>query len=259
MKTFKTHQIVLLPTNEEKGDFTKERVYPCILGYGKAFGEKGKLVYSDSNIKTPTILNHLYILSDEKPSIGDWVICSNWEKSYQKLGQVSHIGEPFNFKNTIQINGNPDLHIDRHVLDYCKKVIATTDKELTISTYDSSDELSTPGSMKLPQIPQEFIEQYIRKYNDSGKGIDYVEVEYIKQRCTEPFSKNGCHCIKDEECSRPIRNLLINSGNTINIKPIEEKMYSREEVEQIVWEMHHKVFLFEATYEGTEKFIEQNL
>jgi hypothetical protein len=73
---------------------------------------------------------HLYITNDEEIKDGDWAICSDYKSSYQKVGKVSHIGGPFNFKNTIQLNGNPDLHIDREILDYAKKIILTTDWSL---------------------------------------------------------------------------------------------------------------------------------
>jgi hypothetical protein len=78
-----------------------------------------------------------------------------------------------------------------------KKIIATTDSKL-----------------KLPQIPQSFIEEYCRK-----GGIDEVDVEYDRPRSYCP--------------PLPPLEPEVNSDNTINIHPIEEKMYTREEVEAI--------------------------
>ena len=68
MSTFKKAKAVMLPTNEVKGDFSKERIYPCLLKYSWMFDENetGKLIYSDSNIRTPTQLQHLYIISDDE-------------------------------------------------------------------------------------------------------------------------------------------------------------------------------------------------
>ena len=67
MSTFKKGKIVILPTNEAKGDFSKERIYPCLLKHSWMFDKegKGKLIFTDSNIRTPTQLQHLYIISDD--------------------------------------------------------------------------------------------------------------------------------------------------------------------------------------------------
>ena len=68
MSMFKKAKVVMLPTNETKGDFSKERIYPCLLKYSWMFDkeEKGKLIFADSNIRTPTQLQHLYIISDDE-------------------------------------------------------------------------------------------------------------------------------------------------------------------------------------------------
>ena len=66
MSTFKKAKVIMLSTNEAKGDFSKERIYPCLLKYSWMFNETGKLIYSDSNIRTPTQLQHLYIISDDE-------------------------------------------------------------------------------------------------------------------------------------------------------------------------------------------------
>ena len=68
MSTFKKGKVVMLPTNEKTGDFSEKRSYPCILKYSWMFDENetGKLIYSDSNIRTPTQLQHLYIISDDE-------------------------------------------------------------------------------------------------------------------------------------------------------------------------------------------------
>lgn len=40
MSTFKKAKIVILPTNEAKGDFSKERIYPCLLKYSWMFDKE---------------------------------------------------------------------------------------------------------------------------------------------------------------------------------------------------------------------------
>lgn len=65
----------------------------------------------------------------------------------------------------------------------------------------------------LPQIPQSFVESFVKA---EGK-IDEVEVEY-----------EDWHDTEDAKPFKP--RLKLNKDNTINITPVEEKMYSKEEV-----------------------------
>lgn len=76
MSTFKKAKVVMLPTNEAKGDFSKERIYPCLLKYSWMFDkeEKGKLILADSNIRTPTQLQNLYFVSDDEIKEDCWCI-----------------------------------------------------------------------------------------------------------------------------------------------------------------------------------------
>jgi hypothetical protein len=105
------------------------------------------------------------------------------------------------------------------------------------------------------KIPQSFIKEYC----DKG-GIDKVMVEYerdyenrtcescnlfdevcelkLEKKCctaTKDIENHGDYWISrmDEEEDSEIYKLKLNSDNTINISLIEEKMYSREEVEEL--------------------------
>ena len=142
MRSFKNAKVVMLPTNETKGDFSKERIYPCLLKYSWMFDENetGKLIYSDSNIRTPTQLQHLYIISDDE-------IKENNTHFYNPHSGQLHISG--NHTDYIAINKNG-----------CKKIIATTDV-----------------SLGLPQPSQQFIEKYIEEYNKDNIITD-VLVEY---------------------------------------------------------------------------------
>lgn len=80
-----------------------------------------------------------------------------------------------------------------------KKIIATTDTSLNLS-----------------QIPKQFIEYYISEYN-AGRKIDKVDVEF------EGELYGGVYAIPK-----------ISANNEISIKPVEEKMYSREEVVELI-------------------------
>ena len=139
-KQFKIAKVVMLPSNEVKGDFSKERIYPCLLKHSWMFDkeEKGKLIFADSNIRTPTQLQNLYIISDDEIKEGDYYIIDDIPELLKNNGL-------------------------KFIDDYCKKVIATTDT-----------------SLGLPQPSKQFIEKYIEEYNKGNIITDVlVEYEYL--------------------------------------------------------------------------------
>lgn len=130
---------------------------------------------------------NLYLLSDEKIEDKDWIV----DIPNKKLEQVNKF----------------NLHT---IDDKCKKIIATSDKDLKIWLYEDS-------FIRVPQFPQSFINHYIAQYNN-GNIIKEVEVEYSSEFEYEVFAGKSYSY-----------NLKINSDNTINIKPIKDS-WSREEV-----------------------------
>ena len=101
-------------------------------------------------------------------------------------------------------------HTTSGLIQGCRKIIASSDK-----------------SLGLPQIPQSFVKEFCEK-----GGIDKVMVEYDVLSSTKAvlinFGSNDP--IKDLSESTPFETKLKLIANTIIITPIEEKMYSREEV-----------------------------
>ena len=157
---------------------------------------------------------HLYIISDDKIEEGDWVIETSNSNALEQFADYS-----LNQKSM-----------------GCKKIIATTDSEL-----------------KLPQIPQSFIEEYCRK-----GGIDEVDVEY-EMLCGVVVGM--CSCSKlDIDCQCLRLHLKVNSSNEITIHPIKDT-YTREEVYKIakvayrMGAQNHE----DATIERFDKFIKENL
>lgn len=133
--------------------------------------------------------------------VGDWVICNDGEGTEDVLGMVSHIGKPFNFKNTLQIGGNPDLHVGRYILDYCEKVIGTNDPNLNDRvTYDGIDERMIPihTSHFMARLPKSFVYDHNKEY----------EVEYWDSQ-TSNYLPPGSSKVKR------------NSDNTINVSPVD--------------------------------------
>ena len=143
------------------------------------FLEKDKTVSKNKEYQPKNI----YITSDEEIKEGDWCVCSDYKNSYYKIGKCSHIGSPFNFKNTIQINGDADLHNDREILDYCKKIVLCTDSELIKNGVQSIDD--------------DFLEWFVK-----NPSCEFVEVD--KEEC-QMWSLIGCN--KDDVgcCKKPIK------------------------------------------------------
>ena len=211
MTIFKKCKITMLPTNE------KATVNSIVTRPS----DNKMAIVNVLTINDPQecIHQNLYITSDDNIKKDDWVICSDYKNSYQKLGKVSHLGEPFNFKNTIQINGNPDLHVDRYILDYCKKIIATTDISLTVKAEQAGENV---WFNPLPQPTQSFIEKYIEEYN-KGNVITDVLVEYEKV-----FDKNPEFYGTGQENSFDYK-LKVSKDNTVTIHKTKDS-WTRDEV-----------------------------
>ena len=190
-------KVVMLPTTE------KSRLF-------KGGGSLNYLPHSVDNGDGWRSPQHLYIISDDKIEEGDWVIETSNSNALEQFADYS-----LNQKSM-----------------GCKKIIATTDSKL-----------------KLPQIPQSFIEEYCRK-----GGIDEVDVEYevtpslktgdnyniggeVREVTDVWLGTNNAWYVStpnNHAWSCPIElKPKVNSDNTINIHLIEEKMYTREEVEAI--------------------------
>lgn len=135
---------------------------------------------------------HLCITSEDKIEKGNYYYSTASKTIYQK-----GTGEELLYPN-----------FD----DICKKIIATTDIELGHGD-------GTGFFKSLPQIPQQFIEQFIESYN-KGEVITEVLVEYQEKQQFES---------QDDYDYGYGLELKVNQDNTINIKPIKDN-WNREEV-----------------------------
>lgn len=171
---------------------------------------------------------NLYILSNDEIKVDDWVLVQCSEIEVTHIRKVTgYYNEQFLFDNNNQI-----------YMDYCTKIIATTDKTLG-----------------LPQIPKEFIEAYILSYNmGSMNTITEIMVEYEDFISSNPIwnSKN------------PLSNVIVRPRVDINnciIITAVKTTYSKEEVKALLHnlakEMYKRGIIFNP--ESTEKWIEQNL
>ena len=210
-------QIIMLSTNEKaiSSEFT--------IGKRIKTTEKtpDKLVYGCALSDIIFQRQHLYILSDEKIKVGDWVLvqCSEIE--------VTHIRKVTGYdKEQLLFDNNNHIY-----MDYCTKIIATTDKTLGLA-----------------EISKEFIETYILSYNmGSMNTITEIMVEY-EEIISYSLKKVDHYKLKIDE------------NNCISIKAVKTN-YSKEEVKSLLHnlagEMYKQDIIFNP--DSTEKWIEKNL
>ena len=227
---FKKSTVVMLPTNEKtKIQLTKNYLNITIDEF-----------IADSKF---TIGQHLYILSDEEIKEGDWCIMLD------SFGNV--------FSNPQQYNNPETQHLNKRL----RKIIATTDKSLSLIKDELSNEIGTNGEVTfdlgynktslLPQPSHSFLEKYVEEYN-KGNVIKEVMVEY---------EYNGYSTKQDGELTGDYRLKINPKDNTITIRKCKDS-WSREEV----------VHLLECAWNGGafygtskpnsyyfDKWIEENL
>lgn len=180
-------QVVMLPTEKASNIHLEE--------------DKLLMYYIEPRIYSNTKAQHLYILSDEKYKANDWLCDINTKEIY-KAKVNSYVGIKF-------------IH----------KIIATTNPELIIEV---KDELAYNRiyTKKLLKIPQNFIESYIKDYNNK-KPIKEIMVEYYH------YSNSGNTALIIEEGFKSEDRVKYDLNDAIIINKLEQKIYTREEVLEI--------------------------
>jgi len=169
---------------------------------------------------------HLYLVSDEEIKEGDWFITTNSGKNH-------------NEKVLIEATRTTLEYVDKH--DF--KIIATTDKSKTEfeGVEYFRDGTSKDSYISLPQIPQSFIEAYVKA---EGK-IDKVMVEYVVHVMALDTMEESLH-------------LKLREDNTVKIHKIEEKTFTKDElasaIERFSWDKTQGVDI-----ETVQEWIEENL
>ena len=160
-----------------------------------------------------TICQHLYITSPTEPKVGDWVY-----DGYDML--------VYQLENCAAINKHQ------------RKIIATTDKKLTV-VYEGKEKYKgrkIDAWVYLPQIPKEFLKEYCDK-----DGISDVMVEYREELRCYKCGKLEDDCINTSpNCLgffEDIGSVKLASNDTIIITASEEKKYSKEEVNQMLYDL----------------------
>ena len=188
---YKKVDVVMLPTNEKATDIP--------FSVGITLCNDGKLRIGNP-VGYSEKRQHLYIILDEEIKVGDWIYRYEDKKVFQSKAYFS--------------KGNP---IKKGLIT---KIIATTDKSITINGYDSSDEDAVVNCY----LPQQFIQYYIGEYN-KGNVITEVEVEHL-------LSLWSGNTLSDRKYGKTI--LKVNPDDTTNIKPIKESWTKDEVVELLI-------------------------
>ena len=184
--------VVMLPTKEKSKLFI-----------GKISGQLCDLTVADRDETTDN--QELYITSDEKPVDGDWVIPNNPEYG-NRIWKYTPAPCPMPYWGCT---------------DNCKKIIATTDK-----------------SLSLPSPSPAFVQAYIKDYN-AGNPITEVMVEYLE------------NCYQDE----PDRlELYVDKNNCITITKVKDS-WTREEVIALC----RDCFDNSCKYSSFKEWIKENL
>lgn len=140
------HSIITLPHEHGVICFTNLDT-GCIPRNNRSYQKNIDSGIADGTIKP----QHLYVLSDDEISGGDWF--------YNLLTKTI------------------EQATDWIYVSNCKKIIATTDTTIT-------NDYSTSGVLFVPQIHQAFIELYAEQY-DKGNIITEVDVEYEVKASTD--------------------------------------------------------------------------
>jgi len=215
----KKKQVIMLPTDKASN----------ILLYPKEF----KINYSKVpcfGFEEQMLAQHLYILSDEEIKEDDWFIecIDNGSVNAPHYSINKMINPKYSIEeetySAIGING------DEHTCGYhnTKKIIATTNSELL--EHSLTREINGfSGHIPLPRISQDFIEAYIKSYNE-GNVIKDVMVEYkeiVDEVGRDKLSSGGTigrYSVK--------KNLKIRSDNTIIINRVKEKKYTADQMKE---------------------------
>lgn len=145
-------KVIMLPT-EDSTSIIKLATSSTLYYYSSPTSAATKHLYANQ---------HLHFISDEGIKVGDW--CVHLSRGY--VFKVYNFGESNGSVTLIPSENNLPEDLEFLLVD-CKKVVATTDKSLVYLTNNGR------VGYKLPQIPQEFVENYCKV-----GGIDEVDIEY---------------------------------------------------------------------------------
>lgn len=154
-----------------------------------------KLEHKDGIVLLNEKKYHLYFTNDDVIKEGDWYVVNNIRVQQPRRATEHDIGK------------------------IKPKVIATTDESLLVDFEGHEKYTGRECSAKvyLPQIPIQFIEEYVK-----AGGIDEVLLEYTNTSIISYKGENGTHKIPSK--------LKTDQNNCVIIHPIKPKLYTKEEL-----------------------------
>ncbi len=125
----------------------------------------------------------------------------------------------------------------------CKKIVITTDI-----------------SLEYPTFTNEFLDLYVKAYNE-GDMIQEVEVEYIIKQNNYVLNDDEMDIFEDYELEHKLN---VNSDNTVNVKAVSNKTYTVAEVIEILYKYEKDNLYFgrDPYYNNVDitlEWIKQNL
>ncbi|MGK2864670.1 MAG: hypothetical protein ACSLE0_22260 [Chitinophagaceae bacterium] len=213
-----------------------------------------KLIYYKHSLGCISRVNqHLYFTTDEEIKEDDWGI--GFAVGIKKQDGTRVGRGHFLFKHDGTSIGKLNA-----ICEGSRKIVATTDKSLKLpcTCLGMQDKVKcnwmckTHRDYMLPQIPQQFIEEYIKQ-----GGINKVIVEYEKKSYSNRFNSVDETGIK-KTWGTDLQ-IKTDSNNCVIVHLIEEKMYSKKEVEILIKEYALKEHLRSNDSRLLNNWIKENL
>lgn len=245
----KTFKVVMLPTEKEsKLILIDDGINEEGLHYNNYTTKK----FNSEGYNFTILPQHLYIISDDVIKKGDWIYITGALGMKQIAKVVEIKNKEITYKTFI---GNNWGSWENNNSYQCKKIVATTDKSLNGKS-DSGLQMCLCGTWQMDNkgypkckgnchtldIHESFIQAYIKAYNE-GKPITEVDLEMeIVGACT---TKGAIIDIK----TRPDNTVIVH----------QSKMYSRDEVIDIIYKSSYILSHGDSTKEDADKWIQDNL
>lgn len=201
----KTFKVVMLPTEKASSLFS--------------YNSDKHILFYEHGRELTTVTTHfeLYIISDDEIKEGDWCIMLD------SFGNV--------FSNVQQYLGKSKGH---YINKGIRKIIATTDKSLKLIKRVSVSDNIIDYPDELPQLPEQFIQAYIKAYNE-GKPIIEVDLEIEQTKLYIKPEDIGQYESKPKQLQHPhttnpddIWSIKTRPDNTVICHT--SKMYSKDEM-----------------------------
>jgi len=160
------------------------------------------------------LYQHMYIISDEKPAIGDWSINRTSPYKHMELCKIDN-----------------DIEVNRYVLSVhndCKKVILTTDIDLIKNGVQAIDEEFIDWFIK---SPERVSVRTIRKYENFSEKTNMFETSYYKTIIPQTL-ESKMEDFFDKTSVEDMIKKLEDLGYTFESK---EKMYTENDMKQYAW------------------------